>query len=843
MNLATILGVSLQCSIIILLVALASLFLNKKFKTKYKKGIWLLIALRLIFLVDIDIGSFLEEEKIVLEIRTIEYEPSVQSTSKNNATIQTTIASDSTLTPTEQQAQNIQQITTLPKTLEIQNDKHSQTPIALAEPVNIQPQRSFDSGTALLLIWGLGAVLYGIYHISVYLSYVKKVNLESNLCQNQELWDVMTDVASEMGLRKLPEIRIWKKDGKWKSPFILGIRNPNIVLPTSDYNILEFYYIAKHELNHYARKDLWYKAILLIANGIHWFNPVVWLMRKWADIDLEFACDENVMKGASFEERTQYSEVIMSCVQKGQTSYPSLSTGYVKNVRFLKKRFKNLLVKKEKGEGTFLISFTLLCIILLGGFLTVAEVTKNTTSSQNLATDPLKNALTMFKSEESILPSPELNFHIEDYYITNSGNESNLYYIDENHVLWGAGNNEYGQLGQGTTDNEYHIDLVKIAEHVVHVDYTQEGVLIYLTDDKKLYGLGNASKGALQQLPYFDGNEYISYEPYIVPEPVLLMENIIYAVCGRDDIVALDSNGNVWTWGVVWYESTESYHYRKWPAKVLSNAVYITGGIFNHAALLKDGTLWTWGYNYVGNCGIANKSLVSEPELAAQNVTMVWTDQTKKCINCLDIRELEEEIPQNMKNTIIQKSDGSYWICGLGIHDGNNFLPRYNEDSTGTVVRSNEFLPFSMEEYLVEKNYQAILNQCTSEMSIEQVENILIENKLEYFWCNLDENGYESKKGYFVVENNDYFLYFNEEKKLIGVRMENGGSRNQQFTKGLSFDEVKSIIGHDFYIEENSGTTINWNQYPIDGIYYGFRFNKYGKLSGIYEKWTWEEIL
>ena len=58
-----------------------------------------------------------------------------------------------------------------------------------------------------------------------------------------------------------------------------------------------------------------------------------------------------------------------------------------------------------------------------------------------------------------------------------------MYRIDENGVLWGCGNNNYGQLGQGTQDVEFHSEMVKIAENVVHVDDSQSGFVIWLTED------------------------------------------------------------------------------------------------------------------------------------------------------------------------------------------------------------------------------------------------------------------------------------------------------------------------------------------------------------------------
>lgn len=86
---------------------------------------------------------------------------------------------------------------------------------------------------------------------------------------------------------------------------------------------------------------------------------------------------------------------------------------------------------------------------------------------------------------------------IKAHYTTNIGDPSNLYQIDENGTLWGCGYNNYGQLGQGTQDDDFHEEMVKIAENVVHVDYSQSGFVIWLTEDKELYGCGMAAAGAL----------------------------------------------------------------------------------------------------------------------------------------------------------------------------------------------------------------------------------------------------------------------------------------------------------------------------------------------------------
>ena len=305
--------------------------------------------------------------------------------------------------------------------------------------------------------------------------------------------------------------------------------------------------------------------------------------------------------------------------------------------------------------------------------------------------------------------SGDLVYNIQDFYITNTGDPSNLYYIDENKVLWGCGRNDYGQLGQGTQDYDFHEKMVKIAENVMHVDYSQSGFTVYLTEDHKLYGIGNAGGGALQQYEQFDDTQWLLNGGYYnaVTTPCLLMENVIYARCGRDDVACLDEDNNVWIWGMIGcdrYPVNEIYFESK-PVKVLENAVLITGGLFNHAALLADGSVWTWGYNYVGNCGVSDKIIVEEPMRVAEDAVMVWTGTTEYNIDCQDISEFGGVYEQQFENTIILKRDGSYWACGVNVGNEEKVLAQYWETYDYPVVCSSAFLPYENPKVAYNSNY------------------------------------------------------------------------------------------------------------------------------------------
>lgn len=305
-----------------------------------------------------------------------------------------------------------------------------------------------------------------------------------------------------------------------------------------------------------------------------------------------------------------------------------------------------------------------------------------------LITEPL---VSESEPPEEITEVLKVDLNIQDHYITNTGDPSNLYYIDEKGTLWGCGRNDYGQLGQGTQDLDFREEMVRIAEHVVHVDYSQNGFTIFLTEDHKLYGMGTAATGVLREMNEITYEMFINRDQYVVTNPKLLLENVIYARCGNGDVACIMEDGSVWNWGTIWQEGMSSYCLIE-PQKVLEEAVLVTGGWYNHAALLKDGSVWTWGYNYAGNCGVAGEIVISNPVKVAEDVIMVWTGNTHYNLGCYDISEFDGVYERYLENTIILKADGTYWACGIGLGGKTKILDRYWEASYYEVECTNEFV-------------------------------------------------------------------------------------------------------------------------------------------------------
>ena len=328
---------------------------------------------------------------------------------------------------------------------------------------------------------------------------------------------------------------------------------------------------------------------------------------------------------------------------------------------------------------------------------------------------------------------------IEDYYMKSCGDQFNLYTIDEDGVLWGSGHNEYAQIGLGYADEEFHEEKSKIAEHVVHVDYSQKDFVVYLTEEGKLYGLGNDSTYMLLQHTEMPVEDLAYPTKRYVTSPALLLEDVSYARCGRDDVVALKKDGTVWTWGMIWNYQSTGYCITM-PQQILTDVKMITGGWFNHAALKEDGTLWTWGYNFSGNCGTDKATMIETPVQVAEDVQRVWTGLLNYSAKEDDITDMEEFGNDYVDNTIIEKTDGTFYACGMGVGDKSVVLPQYYEVSGLDTVCSSEFLPLDWNEEMLNRKQREYIERKES-----QSEEAVLARKNEALLEEIDKN-YDMEK-------------------------------------------------------------------------------------------------
>lgn len=171
------------------------------------------------------------------------------------------------------------------------------------------------------------------------------------------------------GIKKLPQLCL---SPDVPSPMTSGIFRPVILLPQKEYSPEDLYHILRHELTHWKRRDILYKQLFALAQTIHWFNPVVWLLSRTACQDMEIACDDEAVKNWDDEKRKEYAQTILNCVReqidwKRKELFPSCTTCFSGGAAQLKTRIDCLFDSRNKRWGWVILAFVLL--IFLNGLL------------------------------------------------------------------------------------------------------------------------------------------------------------------------------------------------------------------------------------------------------------------------------------------------------------------------------------------------------------------------------------------------------------------------------------------------------------------------------------------
>lgn len=179
-----------------------------------------------------------------------------------------------------------------------------------------------------------------------------------------------------------------------KSPFILGIIKPRIYL-SSALNEDEMDYIIAHEKAHLRRKDHLWKPFGYLLLCVYWFNPLCWIAYIMLCKDIELACDEKVIKNMSFDEKKEYSRVLLSCATQRRLVFTCpLAFGEVG----VKERVQSVLNYKKPAFWITLIA------VMVGAIVAVCFLTNPTQEYQIRVTIPAGSTATFCYSDGEISP-------------------------------------------------------------------------------------------------------------------------------------------------------------------------------------------------------------------------------------------------------------------------------------------------------------------------------------------------------------------------------------------------------------------------------------------------------
>lgn len=234
-------------------------------------------------------------------------------------------------------------------------EKSGQSPAQVRDTIIQRPVTNPEQKTTryipvtTILFYGYlaGAAAFLLYQGVSYALFRRTVRRWKRDVTRADYAAMLSDTAHDLGV-SAPEMIVCEAIS---TPAVTGLLRPRLLLPHERYDVQELRYILRHELCHLKRRDMLLKLVLLAANAMHWFNPVVYLMLRQADEDIELACDSAATDGLELPERAAYSRTLLAAVQSSVRALPA-TTCFGGTVERLKRRITNVLgAQKKRGLG------------------------------------------------------------------------------------------------------------------------------------------------------------------------------------------------------------------------------------------------------------------------------------------------------------------------------------------------------------------------------------------------------------------------------------------------------------------------------------------------------------
>lgn len=251
------------------------------------------------------------------------------------------------------------------------------------------PQKPFSNPVAmaavgsrafsfLWVIWFIPALLIFCRQIFTYRRCLKLLRSVSVSAEDTAAAGICRSVALELKIRRRIPVYYCKETF---SPMLAGILKPCILLPEIDLMPSELYDIFRHELIHYKRKDILYKWMIQLAVSIHWFNPLVYFMRRECDHACELSCDEKAISGLSAEQRMAYGDTLLFSLKgTNGTAGHAVSMPLCENTHMLKERLEAVMKTRkttriQKMASLMITALLTGSLLVLGGFSAGAQET------------------------------------------------------------------------------------------------------------------------------------------------------------------------------------------------------------------------------------------------------------------------------------------------------------------------------------------------------------------------------------------------------------------------------------------------------------------------------------
>lgn len=236
--------------------------------------------------------------------------------------------------------------------------------------------KTVDIADILLTLWLAGVIACVLWQGIGYYRLIRSLKGKSRSVERADLHTILQEQCTDQVIDREIPLRV---SSAADCPMLAGFIHPTLYLPDEHIPRTDAVFIFRHELTHYKHGDLWLKLLLLAARCLHWFNPLVHLIARFAQEDIEAACDDAVVRGHDGAYRRAYGETILRSAIAQAQKRKALVSCFGDDKKTLMRRFEGLFDKSVKKRGVALVVMIALLVGSLSCTIAVGDNDKGLT--------------------------------------------------------------------------------------------------------------------------------------------------------------------------------------------------------------------------------------------------------------------------------------------------------------------------------------------------------------------------------------------------------------------------------------------------------------------------------
>ena len=236
--------------------------------------------------------------------------------------------------------------------------------------------KTVDITDILLTLWLAGVIACVLWQGIGYYRLIRSLKGTSQPVERADLHTILQEQCADLVIDREIPLRV---SAAADCPMLAGFIHPTLYLPDERISRTDAAFIFRHELTHYKHGDLWLKLLLLAARCLHWFNPLVHLIARFAQEDIEAACDDAVVRGHDGAYRRAYGETILRSAIAQVQKRKALVSCFGDDKKTLMRRFEGLFDKSVKKRGVALVVMIALLVGSLSCTIAVGDNDKGLT--------------------------------------------------------------------------------------------------------------------------------------------------------------------------------------------------------------------------------------------------------------------------------------------------------------------------------------------------------------------------------------------------------------------------------------------------------------------------------